>query len=70
MVVGSGSTARQREIETGVEEGDKVQVVSGLKAGEKVVTSGAYAMDDGTKVNIVAAGEEGDDADKPGGGKE
>ena len=54
MVVGAGNTAHQREIETGVEEGTQVQVVSGLKAGEKIVTSGAYAMDDGTKVDIVA----------------
>lgn len=53
MVIDSGNVAHQRQIETGITNGNDVQVVRGLKAGEKVVTSGAYAMEDGTKVAIV-----------------
>ena len=69
MVVGADDIAYQREIQTGVTDGSQVQVVSGLKAGEKVVTTGAYAMDDGTKVSVVAPGAEGGGADKPDTGK-
>jgi multidrug efflux pump subunit AcrA (membrane-fusion protein) len=69
MVVGADNVAHQHEIQTGVTDGNQVQVVSGLKAGEKVVTSGAYAMDDGTKVSIVAPGGEGG-GDKPDAGKD
>lgn len=53
MVIDADNVAHQREIETGITDGNEVQVIRGLKAGERVVTSGAYAMDDGTKVAIV-----------------
>lgn len=70
MVVGPDNVAHQREIQAGVTDGNEIQVVSGLKPGEKVVTSGAYAMDDGTKVSIVAPGGEGGGGDKPDAGKD
>ena len=70
MVIDANNVAHQRKIETGISDGNEVQVVRGLKVGERVVTSGAYAMDNGTKVTIVpgsdAAGVE-PDAKKPGG---
>lgn len=53
MVVGSDSVAHEREIKTGISNAEEVQVVSGLKAGETIVTAGAYAMADGTKVSVV-----------------
>lgn len=53
MVVDSANVAHQREVQTGITDGKNVQIVSGLKAGEHVVTVGAYAMQDGTKVKIV-----------------
>jgi len=34
-----------------------VQAVSGLKAGEEVVTSGGLGVDDGTKVRIEKPGQ-------------
>jgi Cu(I)/Ag(I) efflux system membrane fusion protein len=34
-----------REVETGWQEGDRVEIRSGLKAGERVVTSGAFLLD-------------------------
>lgn len=55
MVIDANHVAHQREIETGIINGNEVQVVRGLKAGEEVVTNGAYAMDDGTKVRVVQA---------------
>ncbi|MEO6830503.1 MAG: efflux RND transporter periplasmic adaptor subunit [Acidobacteriaceae bacterium] len=68
MVVDANSVAHQREIKTGITDGNEVQVIGGLRAGEKVVTSGAYAMDDGTKVAVVPPGGSGSGANKPGGG--
>lgn len=69
MVIDANNVTHQRKIETGISDGNEVQVIRGLKAGERVVTSGAYAMDNGTKVTIVpgsdAAGVE-PDAKKPG----
>jgi HlyD family secretion protein len=72
MVIGADSTAHRRSVELGISQHDKTQITSGLRAGERVVSSGAYAMDDGTKVKIAAPGDkEGDETksstDKDGG---
>ncbi len=53
MVIDASHVAYQREIETGIINGNEVQVVRGLMAGEEVVTNGAYAMDDGTRVRVI-----------------
>jgi HlyD family secretion protein len=50
MVVGSDSHARQRKVQTGIQEDDRVQIVQGLKEGEVVVTVGAYGLPDNVKV--------------------
>jgi HlyD family secretion protein len=50
MVVGADHKAHARPVETGITEDGRVQIVKGLKAGETVVTTGAYGMDDGTRV--------------------
>lgn len=70
MVVDSTDVAHQREVQTGITDGENVQIVSGLKAGERVVTVGAYAMQDGTKVKIESGkpGAINPDASGPGGG--
>jgi len=52
IVVGAGSVAHARKIETGVREAGKVQVVEGLKPGDQVVTVGGLGVDDGTKVRV------------------
>ena len=70
MVVDSNDVAHQREVKTGISDDGKVQIVSGLKAGETVVTNGAYAMADGTKVKIENGGSTASQptASGPGGG--
>lgn len=50
MVVGSDGRAHQTNVKTGIRQGDRVQILSGLQAGEQVVTEGAYGLPDGTKV--------------------
>jgi RND family efflux transporter MFP subunit len=52
MVVGADSVAHERKIETGVTEPDKLQVVSGLQPGERVITVGGLGLQDGAKVQI------------------
>jgi HlyD family secretion protein len=70
VMVVQNSTAKKREVETGIKDGDDVQLVSGVKPGEVVITTGAYGLDDGTKVKVVA-GEKDDksDSEKPPAGK-
>jgi HlyD family secretion protein len=55
MVIGSDGAAHQRSVEVGIRHGDDVQVVSGLKPGERVVSSGAYGLPDNTKVQVAAS---------------
>src|SRR6478672_3515562 len=52
LVVDSQSQAVSRDVKTGISTGQQVQIVSGLKPGEVVVTQGAYGLPDKTKVKI------------------
>jgi multidrug efflux pump subunit AcrA (membrane-fusion protein) len=63
MVVGSDSTAKERKIEIGVRESDKVQILKGLQPGEKVVAVGGLGLADGAKVTLGGK-EEKDEKDK------
>jgi HlyD family secretion protein len=69
MVIGSDGMAHKREVEPGIQTSDSVQLVSGVKSGEQVVTVGAYGLPDNTKVKVEAPpapGKEGGDEDKGG----
>jgi HlyD family secretion protein len=57
MVVGADSLAHERVIETGIREGDKVQVLKGLSAGERVIVVGGLGLEDKAKVLVEKAGE-------------
>jgi HlyD family secretion protein len=70
MVIGPDSVAHTRAVQTGITDDGKIQIVSGLKPGERIVTAGAYAMTDGTKVKVLAPGENPEADDKPAPGKE
>ena len=66
MVVDSQNQANSRDVKTGITSDQQVQIVSGLKQGEMVVTEGAYGLPDKTKVKIEkpeteSAGEGGKD---------
>lgn len=52
FIVNNG-TAKLITVQTGKVYGDKVQIVSGLKGGEQVITSGQINLDNGSKINIV-----------------
>src|SRR5947209_2374697 len=71
MVVDAKGAAQSRDIKIGIKTQQQVQVVSGLKPGEQVITQGGYGLKDGTKVAIekpAPAGEE--DKDKESAGKD
>jgi multidrug efflux pump subunit AcrA (membrane-fusion protein) len=50
MLAGADGKAHQQTVKVGVRQGDEVQIVEGLKAGEKIVGSGAYGLPDGAVI--------------------
>ena len=63
MVVDSASKAHEVKVKVGIRNKDNIQITSGLKGGETVVTEGNYALPDGTKVEVAEAEKEGGDKD-------
>ncbi|MBS0013135.1 MAG: efflux RND transporter periplasmic adaptor subunit, partial [Desulfobacterales bacterium] len=55
VFVVSDGKAEQREIRIGIEQGSRVQVLEGLKPGEKVVVAGMNSLKNGTAVRIAEA---------------
>ena len=55
MIVGPDGKAHQVNVETGVRQGDRLQITRGWAGGEKVVINGAYGLPDNTKVKIAEA---------------
>ncbi len=52
IFVEKDGVARSRTIEPGVIEGDRVQILSGLRAGEKLIVKGFAQVEDGTRVHV------------------
>ena len=52
FVVSPDKTVSQRAVKLGVQDGDKVAITEGLKAGDTVVVDGADRLRDGAEVNI------------------
>ncbi len=52
MVIASDGTARKTAVQLGITDGQDVQITTGLKGSEMVITTGAYGLDEGTKVQI------------------
>jgi HlyD family secretion protein len=72
MVIQDGK-AVHTDVETGLREGDLVQITKGLNGGETIVAGGAYGLPDKTKVKIAeapAAEPEKPGAPKPAGEKD
>lgn len=62
MVVGTDSVAHKKEVQLGISDGEDVQVTQGLNRSEVVITTGAYGLDDGTKVKIGKPNDKGGEA--------
>jgi RND family efflux transporter MFP subunit len=54
-----GDVARFQPVETGLSDGDFIEVVSGLEEGARLVTVGALALRDGERVSVIGAGARG-----------
>lgn len=57
FVANSDTVAQRRELELGIEQGDRVEVLSGLQPGDRIVVTGQQSLEDGTPISI--AGEQG-----------
>jgi HlyD family secretion protein len=56
LVIDSNKVTHRRAVRLGVREGDKAQVLNGVRPGEEVVTVGGIGLDDKAKVRIVTPG--------------
>jgi HlyD family secretion protein len=67
LLAGSDEKAHQKTVQLGIKSGDRTQVVSGINAGDPVITAGGYAVPDGTQIKIEKPGADGKQgADKGG----
>jgi HlyD family secretion protein len=67
LVAGNDEKAHLKKVQLGIRNQEAAQVVSGLNEGEPVITSGGYAVPDGTKIKIEKPDEK---ASAEKGGKE
>jgi HlyD family secretion protein len=57
MVIGADNRAHQTSVRTGIRQQDKIQIIEGVQQGQRVISTGAYALPDKTKVTVEAAAE-------------
>ena len=65
LVIDSNSTAHRRDVQLGVRQGDKVQVLTGVMPREDVVVVGGLGVDDKAKVKVVQANAPETEEDQP-----
>jgi multidrug efflux pump subunit AcrA (membrane-fusion protein) len=68
MVVDADGAARGKPVTVGITDDGRAQITNGLTTADMVITSGNYALEDGTKVKVGAA--DADDTKKPNAAKE
>ncbi len=57
VFVAEKGLAKKRSVTLGIEEGDRVEVLSGVKAGEQVIVAGQGGLKDGSPIKILAASQ-------------
>lgn len=57
--VAADGKAAQRKVRTGIEESGRVQILAGLKPGEKVIVAGQEKLKDGAEIRLPGAAKEG-----------
>jgi HlyD family secretion protein len=58
LVAGADEKAHVSAVETGIRSTTEVQILSGIKEGEAVITSGGYALPDNTLIKVEAPAPE------------
>jgi RND family efflux transporter MFP subunit len=56
VFVAAGDTAERRDVTVGVTDDDGVEITSGVRAGELVITRGHSGLEQGTKISVDVAG--------------
>ena len=64
LIIKPDGTAAKRPVTLGIRTTESAQVLSGLTPADTVITTGAYGLDEGTKVKVGTAPAEADDAGK------
>jgi HlyD family secretion protein len=72
LVAGTDDKAHMKPVQVGIRNGEDAQIASGINPGDPVITSGGYAVPDGTKIKVekpeapekAGAEKEGADKDK------
>ena len=62
LVAGTDEKAHQKPVQAGIRNAELTQVISGINAGDPVITTGGYAVPDGTQIKIEQPGAEGKEA--------
>jgi HlyD family secretion protein len=57
MQVSGDDHAHQKNVRVGIRQGDAVQIIEGLQAGDRVVASGAYGLPDNSKIKVESQNE-------------
>jgi len=52
LVAGTDDKAHVKPVQVGIRNGEDAQIASGINAGDPVITSGGYAVPDGTKIKV------------------
>lgn len=47
------TTAELRSLKLGIEQGDKIEIIEGLKAGESIIVTGQTSLKDGAKIRVA-----------------
>jgi RND family efflux transporter MFP subunit len=55
MVAGTDGKAHQQTVKAGFHDGEKVQIIEDLQAGQKVVGNGAYGLPDNSRISAAEA---------------
>jgi len=58
MAIAADNTAHKHPVTVGIQSAKEAQILSGIAAKDTVITTGAYALDDGTKVKVGQADDE------------
>lgn len=72
------SVAERREVQLGIEQGDKIEIISGLRPGDKIITIGQQGLEDGSRISVATGDmfeapqqnrieQSGDNTGRPGG---
>ncbi|MGH9504479.1 MAG: efflux RND transporter periplasmic adaptor subunit [Terriglobales bacterium] len=55
MQVGADKHAHQKNVRVGIRQGDTVQIIEGLQAGDRIVATGAYGLPDNARIKAEGA---------------